>query len=84
MAIVILGGPVTGLGGTRDRRPAAKTGDVIDVITDPDDVDDILLVGYDQDIRVAGLTFLILTVVVATALWATRRRVMGQSSPASP
>lgn len=79
VSIRILDGPYTGFSGTRTvaRGSKARPGDVVTVFHAPDDVDDLLIVGYDQDVRSTGWVLLIVTAVVAGSLWASHRSATG-------
>ncbi len=81
ISIVILDGPFAGFGGTRsvDRGPKARPGAIVTIFTDPDDVDDLLIVGYDQDVRSTGWILLVSTGVVGGWLWTSHRRAAGRS-----
>lgn len=74
--LMILDGPYAGFTGTRrvDRGPTKSRGDTIRVFHARDDIEDLYLVGYDQDRRAAGWTLAVATIAVAIGLGITHRR----------
>lgn len=76
ITIQLLDGPYEGFRGTRsvDRGPEASPGDVVTVFHASDDVNDLVIVGYDQDARSTGWYLAIATLVVGIWLWSTHRR----------
>jgi hypothetical protein len=84
ISIVILDGPFAEFGGTRsvDRGPSAKPGDIVTAHYDPNDVDDLVIDGYDEDVRVAGWLLAAITISVGLLLWASSRRTHAMSRTA--
>lgn len=76
LTLLIVDGPYAGSVGTRkvDGGPKKLPGDTVTVFHAQDDIDDLVIVGYDQDDRDTGWILGGATIAVAIGLWAAHRR----------
>ena len=76
ITLLLLDGPFAGYTGTVvvARGPRATEGQVLTVFHSPDDVNDLVIEGYERNRRGTGWFLGSMTLVVAGALWLSHRR----------
>ena len=80
ITVKILDGPFAGFGGTRsiDRGPEKSPGDTVTVFHARGNVEDLIIVGYDQDRRDSGWVLAAATITVAIGLGITHRKALAR------